>query len=91
MTCRVNECAKECGLKEYEWWRAVQQNFVAAMIGRYLWDGLGEPPTAEGVIRSLKVWYAATRAHKVKDITAMIDMVDRARRKHADSVRNEEG
>lgn len=93
MKCRVRECVRECKLDRYEWWRPVEPAFVAMMIGRYMNDGRGEaPPPVEEVLRSLAIRSKVKQFRVLDEVTALIDMVDRARRKRdADSVRDEEG
>jgi len=72
------------------WWTGIAYEFTGLMLGRYLWDGLGaEPLPADTLLRGLKVISAAKRSRHLKDIEAMVEMVDRARRKsNADAVRH---
>jgi hypothetical protein len=91
MKCRIRECAIACGLNRYMWWQRVEPAFVALMIGRYLNDGRGaEPPSVEDTLRGLRILARAKQYRRLDEITALIEMVDRARRKRADSVRNDE-
>jgi hypothetical protein len=93
MYCHINEYAKKCGLNKRPWWQRVMPTFCMHMDGRILWDGLGdEPPTAERVMRDLEIWDASTtRTKHYRDITAMVEMIDRMRRKHnANSVCDQE-
>lgn len=92
MTCRIRECVKETPLDTYTWWRKAEPAFVSLMVGRFMNDGLGAPPpTVEETLRSLKLLARVKQYRRLGDVTALVEMVDRARRKHADSVRSEEG
>lgn len=92
MKCRVRECATECGLTKYEWWLRVETEFTAMMLGRYLNDGLGAaPPSAEETLRSLKVLSWVTRYRRLDEVTALVEMIDRARRKREAGTGNEAG
>jgi len=91
MRCRVRECAREAKLDRYVWWQRIEPAFVAVMIGRYLNDGRGaEPPPVEDTLRDLRILARVKQYRRLDEVTALIEMVDRARRKHADSVRNDE-
>lgn len=82
MDCRVRECARECGLDKYAWWLRIQPAFVAVMVGRYLNDGRGaEPPSVEQTLRDLRILARVKQYRRLDDVTALIEMVDRARRK----------
>lgn len=91
MRCRVRECVRDTKLDRYAWWQRIEPAFIAVMIGRYLNDGRGaEPPSVEDTLRDLRVLARVKQYRRLDDVTALVEMVDRARRKRADSVRNDE-
>ena len=80
MACWVRTHVRRHKLDEELWWRRAQPAFCALMVGRYLNDGLGDPPPSkEEVVRSMKIWYAANRSHHLDNIYAMIDEIDHRR------------
>ena len=82
---------RETNLDHYEWWLRAEPAFIALMIGRYLNDGLGaEPPTVEETLRSLKILARVKQYRRLNEVTALIEMVDRARRKHVSASSREE-
>src|SRR5687767_3532078 len=91
MRCRIRECVRETPLVRYQWWQQAEPVFIALMIGRYLNDGRGaEPPSVEETLRELKILSRVKQYRRLDDVTALIEMVDRARRKNADSIHDEE-
>jgi hypothetical protein len=83
---------RETRLARYAWWKKIEPDFFAAMLGRYLNDGRGaEPPSVEETLRGLRILTKVKQYRRLDDVTALVDMVDRARRKHADADRSEEG
>lgn len=88
MRCRIRECTRECGLSGRAWWLEVEPVFIAAMTGRYLSDVDVAAP--EVLLKSIKIYSRAQKARRLEDVLALVAMVDRARRKRADSVRSEE-
>jgi hypothetical protein len=72
------------GLGFERWWLLHEPAFTAMMVGRYLNDGRGEPPPpAERVLRDLKILGYVTRYRRMDAVIALVEKVDRARRKNA--------
>ena len=92
MSCYVSRAAKQADLCKYEWWRSIEAMFALWMVGRYLNDGLGaEPPSPEEALREMRILAKVKQYRQLDNVTAIIEKVDEARRKHADSVRRKEG
>lgn len=90
VTCRIRECSRETPLVRYAWWRDKESEFAALMLGRYMNDGFGvPPPSVEETLHSLKLLAKVKQYRRMDDVQALFDMVDRARRKNADSSRSE--
>lgn len=92
MSCFVSQAAKRTDLCKQEWWQAIEPMFALWMVGRYLNDGLGTPPpSAEDELRSMRIIMKVRMSKQLDNVKAIIEKVDEARRKHADSVRRNEG
>jgi hypothetical protein len=83
MRCFIKQGAKTAGLHDHMWWLRVEGTFTALMIGRYLNDGKGlPPPSAESVVRGLRIFSLSRRVGHLEDIYALVESIDRASRRN---------
>jgi hypothetical protein len=92
MKCRIRERVRKTPLERYQWWHQAEPAFIAVMIGRYLNDGRGaEPPSVEQTLRDMGILTKVKQYRRLTEVTALIEMVDRARRRNnADHLCNED-
>lgn len=92
MRCKIRERVRKTPLERYDWWHAAEPAFIAMMIGRYLNDGGGkEPPSVEETLRFIALLAPVKQYRRLAEVTAIVEMVDKARRKRNEySIRNKE-